>query len=158
MSQVAVFGRFAHRRPGPDRYDPPMATILAHITVRPGTEAEFEALARRLYEGTHSTETAVRHYEYWRGSEPRTYYTLLSFDDHRGFITHQTSEHHESASPELGRMIERLRLEWVDPVPGASALTPTRMQTPLPDADQLTLDYTDRFAALIADWWSTIDD
>ena len=63
-----------------------MATILAHITVRPGTEADFEALARTLYEGTHATESAVRHYEYWRGSEPRTYYTLLSFDDHRGFI------------------------------------------------------------------------
>jgi len=135
-----------------------MATILAHITVRPGSEAEFEALARRLYEGTHSTETAVRHYEYWRGSEPRTYYTLLSFDDHRGFITHQTSDHHESASPELGRMIESLRLEWVDPVPGASALNPTAMQTPLPDADQLTRDYTDRFAAVIADWWATIEE
>jgi quinol monooxygenase YgiN len=158
MSETTVFGSFAHRWSGRDRYDPPMATILAHITVRPGTEAEFEALARRLYAGTHATETAVRHYEYWRGSEPRTYYTLLSFDDHRGFIAHQTSEHHESASPELGRMIERLRLEWVDPVPGASALVPTRMQSAPPDADQLTLDYTDRFAAVIAEWWSTIDE
>ena len=134
-----------------------MATLLAHITVRPGSEAEFEAVARTLYERTHATETAVTYYEYWRGADPRTYYTLLSFDDHRAFIAHQTSDHHESASPQLGRMIESLRLEWVDPVPGASALSPTRMQPPLPDADQLTVDYTDRFAAVIAEWWSTID-
>jgi quinol monooxygenase YgiN len=158
MSETTVFGTFAHRWTVWVCYDPPMATILAHITVRPGTEAEFEALARTLYEATHATETSVRHYEYWRGSEPRTYYTLLSFDDHRGFIAHQTSEHHESASPELGRMIEGLRLEWVDPVPGASALVPTRMQAAPSDADQLTRDYTDRFAAVIAEWWSTIDE
>ena len=133
-----------------------MATILAHITVRQGSEAEFEALARTLYERTHATETGVRHYEYWRGATPRTYYTLLSFDDHRAFIAHQTSDHHETASPELGRMIESLRLEWVDPVPGASALSPTQMQPALPDADALTVAYTDRFAAVIADWWRTV--
>ena len=111
-----------------------MATLLAHITVRPGAEADFEAVAKALYEGTHSTETGVRHYEYWRGAEPRTYYTLLSFDDHRAFIAHQTSDHHEAASPVLGRLIESLRLEWVDPVPGASALSPTGMQDAPPDA------------------------
>lgn len=133
-----------------------MATLLAHITVRPGTEAEFEALSRTLYERTHATETGVRHYEYWRGAAPRTYYTLLSFDDHRAFIAHQTSDHHETASPDLGRMIESLRLEWVDPVPGASTLPPTRMQTPLPDAGPLTVDYTDRFAAVVAEWWQAV--
>ncbi len=133
-----------------------MATILAHITVRPESEADFEALARTLYERTHATESGVRHYEYWRGAAPRTYYTLLSFDDHRAFIAHQTSDHHETASPQLGRMIESLRLEWVDPVPGASDLPPTEMQSALPDADALTVEYTDRFAAVIADWWRDV--
>jgi quinol monooxygenase YgiN len=131
-----------------------MATLLAHITVRPGMEAEFEDLARTLYERTHATETGVRRYEYWRGSQPGSYYTLLAFDDHRAFIAHQTSDHHESASPELGRMIENLRLEWVDPVDGACDLPPTQMQ-PAPDgADDLVTAYTERFAAIIAPWWS----
>ena len=53
-------------------------------------------------------------------------------------------------------MIESLRLEWVDPVPGASALPPTEMQSAPADADALTADYTDRFAAVIADWWGTV--
>ena len=133
-----------------------MATLLAHITVRPGAEAEFEALARALYERTHATETGVLRYEYWRGADERSYYTLLSFADHRAFIAHQTSDHHESASPELGRLIESLRLEWLDPIAGASELPATEMQ-PVPEgADDLTASYTDRFAAIIALWWEPL--
>jgi len=131
-----------------------MATLLAHITVRPGAEADFESIARTLYERTHATESGVRHYEYWRGSEPRTYYTLLAFDDHRAFVAHQASDHHEAASPQLGPVIERIRLEWVDPIDGASPLEPTEMQPAPVDADDLTADYTERYAARIADWWS----
>ena len=134
-----------------------MATLLAHITVRPGAESDFEAVARTLYERTHTTETGVRHYEYWRGAEPRTYYTLLSFDDHRAFIAHQTSDHHEAASPALRELIESLRLEWVDPVPGASALPPTRMQDAPPGANELVVAYTDLYAAVVAEWWQSID-
>ena len=133
-----------------------MATLLAHITVRPGSEADFESLARTLHDRTHALETGVRHYEYWRGAEPRTYYTLLSFDDHRAFIAHQTSDHHEAASPALGGVVESLRLEWVDPVPGASALPPTRTQDAPADANELVTAYTDLFAAVVADWWQTV--
>jgi len=130
-----------------------MATLLAHITVRPGAETEFETLARTLYERTHETETGVRRYEYWRGSEPRTYYTMLSFEDHRAFVAHQTSDHHETASPVIGRLVERIRLEWVDPIQGAAPLPPSEMQAAAPGADPLTIEYTDRFAAIVADWW-----
>jgi quinol monooxygenase YgiN len=133
-----------------------MATLLAHITVRPGAEAEFEAVARTLYERTHAIEPDVVRYEYWRGREPRTYYTLLSFSDHRAFIAHQTSDHHESASPDFGRLIEDLTLEWVDPVEGASNLCPTDMQSAPDDADDLTVDYTQRYAALVAPWWQPL--
>lgn len=130
-----------------------MATLLAHITVKPGSEDDFEEIARTLYERTHSDEPDVRRYEYWRGAEPRTYYTLLSFDDHRAFIDHQVSDHHETASPAIGRAVESLRLEWVDPIADASPLTPTEMQ-PAPDgASDLVTTYTGRFAAEVADWW-----
>ena len=133
-----------------------MATLLAHISVRPGAEADFEAIARALYERTHADERGVLRYEYWRGSEPRSYYTLLAFDDHRAFIRHQTSDHHEAASPQLGPVIERIRLEWVDPVDGAAPLGPTEMQ-PAPDgADDLTVAYTERYAALVAEWWAPL--
>ena len=133
-----------------------MATLLAHITVRPGAEVEFETLARTLYEQTHAAETGVLRYEYWRGTPDRSYYTLLSFVDHRAFIAHQTSGHHESASPVLGRLIERLRLEWLDPIVGASGLPVTDMQPAPDDADELTAVSTERFAAHIATWWESL--
>jgi len=130
-----------------------MATILAHITVRPGAEERFEQVARSLYEATHANETRVRRYEYWRGADERTYYTLLSFDSFVGFLEHQTSDHHEGASPALGELIEGLRLEWVDPIEGSSPLVPTTAQT-LPDgATELMQKYSIRFAPQVADWW-----
>lgn len=133
-----------------------MATILAHIVVQPGAEARFEGIAQRLYRATHDQESGVRHYEYWRAAEPRTYYTLLAFDDFPTFIAHQTSTHHETAAPELGAVIESLRLEWVDPVPGACDLPPTERREVAADADDLTRAYSDRFAVQLADWWTPL--
>jgi quinol monooxygenase YgiN len=130
-----------------------MATILAHIRIKPGDEARFEAIACRLHAATHDGETGVRHYEYWRGSEPATYYTLLAFDDFQTFVAHQTSEHHETAAPAIGAVVESLRLEWVDPIEGASDLPPTEHQPAPAGASELTAAYTDRYAAQVADWW-----
>lgn len=133
-----------------------MTTILAHITVKPGQEAAFEAIARDLYRASHAGEQGLLRYEYWRGATERTYYTLLAFSDHRAFIAHQTSDHHEAASPALGSVIEGLRLEFVDPVDGAAPLPRTEHQ-PAPDgADELTVAYTSRFAAKVPDWWSPL--
>lgn len=137
-------------------YSRQMATLLAHIRVTPGCEARFESVARSLYSSTHSTETGVCRYEYWRGGDERTYYTLLSFDDHRAFIAHQTSDHHESASPTIGELVESIRLEWVDPIDGASPLPATEMLPAPPGADDLTTAYTDRYAAKIATWWLSL--
>ena len=130
-----------------------MATILAHITIRPGKEEDFESIARELYAASHGNEPGLRYYEYWRGQAERSYYTLLAFDDHRAFIEHQTSDHHESASPRLGKLIEAINLEFVDPVTGASPLPQTEHQSAPDDADALTRTYTDRYAAQIAEWW-----
>lgn len=130
-----------------------MATLLAHITIKAGRENDWEAICRELYSATHAKETAVRRYEYWRGAEPRTYYTLLSFDDHRSFIVHQTSDHHEVASPKIGDCLEDFKLEFVDPVGGASDLVPTDHQDAPDGADDLTSEYSERFKAQVADWW-----
>lgn len=133
-----------------------MATILVHITVREGFEAQFEDLARAMFESTHSDESGVIEYQYWRGAEHRTYYTFMSFDDHRAFIDHQTSPHHEGASSDLRAAIEKISLEWVDPVDGASPLPPTDRQPAPVDADDLVVKYTDLYAASVAAWWKPL--
>lgn len=133
-----------------------MATILAHLKVKPGAEAQFEDIARTLYHDTHTHETGVLRYEYWRGSEPGTYYTLLSFVDFPTFIVHQTSDHHETASPQLGQVLAGIRLEWLDPVPDASPLPPTRSGEVPGDASELSRTYAQRYAAQIASWWGGV--
>jgi quinol monooxygenase YgiN len=130
-----------------------MATILAHLTVKPGREQLFEAIAAELYRATHANETRVRRYEYWRGEQPGTYYTLLSFVDEEGFLEHQTSDHHEFAGPRLNDVIARIRLEWVDPMQSASPLTPTNRQPLKPKASALWSTYHERYAAKVQDWW-----
>jgi len=129
-----------------------MATILAHIQVKAGSEQDFEATARDLYQAT-ADEPGKRYYEYWRAATPGLYYCLLAFDDFNAFLEHQTSDHHESASPRLGELIEQLRLEWVDPVLGASPLPATDSQPLAGDADELTTQYHELFGVEMQDWW-----
>ncbi|MEL6891560.1 MAG: antibiotic biosynthesis monooxygenase [Actinomycetota bacterium] len=130
-----------------------MTTLLAHITVKSGTEATWEDLCRKLHAETHSSESDVLRYEYWRGKDPQTYYCLLSFADHRAWIDHQASDHHEADAVARRECLDSIRLEFVDPVGGASDLPPTEQQDAPDGASELVAKYTERFQAQIADWW-----
>lgn len=129
-----------------------MATLLAHIRVRPGAEKRFEQIARELHDATHACEPDVRRYEYWRGAEPGTYYALESFGDFAGFLAHEASPHHLGALPALREVLQDVRLEWVDPIVGASPLAPTYL-TPPPDATDREEEYSERYGAEVQDWW-----
>jgi quinol monooxygenase YgiN len=129
-----------------------MATLLAHIRVRPGAEKRFEQIARELHDATHACEPDVRRYEYWRGAEPGTYYTLESFGDFAGFLAHEASPHHLGALPALREVLQDVRLQWVDPIVGASPLAPTDLAPP-PGATDLEEAYSERYGAKVQDWW-----
>ena len=91
-----------------------MSTLLAHIKIIEGCEEKFENISRELFEKTHANEDSVIHYDYWRGREKGTYYTLLAYPTYLDFlITHQISEHHEAAAGNYGDIIEDIDLEWV---------------------------------------------
>ena len=132
-----------------------MATALAHIRVRPGQEHRFEQIAQELHDATHACERDVRRYEYWRGAERGTYYALESFDQFAGFLAHEDSLHHVAALPALREVLQEVRLEWVDPVAGASPLTPTEL-TPPPDAIDHEDASPERYGARIQDWWLSL--
>jgi quinol monooxygenase YgiN len=134
-----------------------MSTILAHISIHPGREAEFEDLVRTLHAATQA-EPGKHHYEYWRGATPSLYYCLLAYENFNAFINHQTSDHHEQASPILGELIADMTLEWVDPVGGASDLPATASQALPADANELTTTYHGLFAAQLQDWWQPLRD
>jgi quinol monooxygenase YgiN len=129
-----------------------MASLIAQVTVHEGTEARFEQAIGELQRRTHAEEPDVIHYEWFRGQEPGSYFTYLSYPDHRTFIEHQVSDQHESAAATFRDMIATIELEWVDPI-RESELPATETQPAPDDADELTEKYADRFAATVADWW-----
>jgi hypothetical protein len=52
-------------------------------------------------------------------------------------------------------MIADMKLEWVDPIADASDLPETNTQALPEDANELTTQYHQLFAADVADWWAT---
>lgn len=130
-----------------------MATILAHIAVKPGTAAAFEAIARAMHAASHGREPGLLRYEYWRAEAADRYYCLLAFEDYRSFLDHQASPHHEAAAAPLMDLISELRLEWLDPVPGAAALPMTSGQAVAAGANETVRTYAAMFPAMIAAWW-----
>jgi quinol monooxygenase YgiN len=141
------------RRAGTDGEDR-MATLLAHIRIKPGQETRFEELQRWLWRHTHANEPDCRRYEFFRGAEPGSYYGLLSFKDFQAFLVHQSSDAHEEFGAQFGGVVQDIRIEWVDPVQGASDLSPTAPQDAPPGASELMRRYAVSYAPRMADWWS----
>lgn len=130
-----------------------MATILAHIRVKSGSEVPFEQTIRSLYAASHGSEPGLRRYEYWRSQEAGLYYCLLSFDDFMAFLSHQCSDHHEAAVAPLMAQIDAMKLEWVDPVQAAAPLPVTRAQSIAASASELVRKYAQMCPVQEADWW-----
>ena len=130
-----------------------MATFVAKIKIYEGKEAEFEDVARMMYEAT-NREPGCRRYAYWRGAEPRSYYCLESFDDYLAFMEHQTSDHHEA--PDFRSLLESIELEWLDPIQGASDLGPTMPQDLPDDADDLTKSKAKGHPLVVQAWWQAL--
>ena len=133
-----------------------MATLLAHIRVHPEREAEFEEVAREIHARTHANEPGCRRYEYWRGERPQQYYCLLAFDDYHAFLQHQTSEHHEASTPRFGDLIADMRLEWLDPVDGASGLARSDPQPVADGADEAIRRAARWFGVEKQAWWQPL--
>ncbi len=129
-----------------------MATMLAKITVRAGAEARWEALISDLVDKTLTHESEVIRYEYWKGSEPNTWYGLLSFASKEAFFAHQDADYHRNQP--YADCIEAMHLEFVDPVQGASPL-PRTENPPLPaDAPATIREWEHQSPVQIAAWWA----
>ncbi len=129
-----------------------MATILAHIEIHPGKEAQWEAIMADMVKQTFEQEEGVLRYEYFKGQKPNFYYCLLSFEDKWAFYLHQVSDYHEGH--DFASVIAGLELEYLDPVQGACDLPPTK-NPPLPeDASELLRQTEAAFPIAIATWWA----
>ena len=130
-----------------------MATLLAHIKIKPGKEDKFEAITADMVKQTLETETGVLRYEYWKGQEENFYYCLLSFDDKWAFYRHQMSPHHEGH--DFADVLADIKLEYVDPVEGAGGDLPETKDPDLPeDADDDLKTAQERYPLDIPGWWA----
>lgn len=130
-----------------------MTTLLAHIKIKPGTEAKWEAIMQDMVTRTFAEEPGVRRYEYWKGETPNSYYCLLSFADKWAFYEHQMSDHHEGH--DFGAVLESIRLEYVDPVSGAGGGLSRTEDPPLPaDASEAQRTAQARFPLTVPAWWA----
>lgn len=132
-----------------------MATLLAHVLVKEGMEDHWEGIAQTVFAATHEHETGVNRYEYWRGSDPRQYYVLLSFDSFDDFMVHQVADYHHNAG--FGDCFEAFRLEWIDPVDGAApiprSVTAGEEQ---PDKGELWNMYVKNHSEPTPSWWERL--
>ncbi len=129
-----------------------MTTLLAHIRIKPGKEAKWEAIMRDMVAQTYAAEPCVRRYEYWKGQEQNSWYCLLSFTDKEAFYEHQTSPYHEGH--DFADVLAGIRLEYVDPVEGAGGGLAHTVDPPLPpDASPAQRIAQERFPLEIPAWW-----
>lgn len=88
-----------------------MMTFIARMQVKPGKEAEFEALARRLTDAVRAHEPGTLQYEFFRLPDTeRGYAVFESFVDEAAEEAHRDTPHfHELAPP----LVECLDGEYV---------------------------------------------
>ncbi|WP_101758032.1 putative quinol monooxygenase [Oceanicoccus sp. KOV_DT_Chl] len=130
-----------------------MATLLAHIQVFSGKEADFENVMKEMYRITHATEPNCLRYEYWRGEKEGFYYCLLSYKTNQDFWEHQASDHHEGYMQDFVACIEDLRLESLDPVANASPLMPAAEQAVSASVSAAVKKQALAFPIGVKGWW-----
>ena len=77
-----------------------MTTLLAHIEIKPGREAQFEDIMRDMVQKTLSEEDGVLRYEYFKGQQDNFYYCLLAFRD-KGVLRAPKLPYHEGTTSAL---------------------------------------------------------
>jgi quinol monooxygenase YgiN len=134
-----------------------MSSLLAHIKIVEGQEAKFEELSKELYKQSHANEDCIIRYEYYRGREKNSYYTLLVYPTYLDFLLkHQISEYHEEAGAQYDGVIENIDLEWLDGLEDAAPVGITEMQKVPEDASELAKEYGESHAAEVQDWWRVL--
>ena len=129
-----------------------MSTLLAEAKLKPGYEDFFEEIARAVFSSTHENESAVIRYEYFRGTDDRTYFVLLSFEDFDGFMTHQVADYHHNV--DFMDCFEDFRLQWLDPVDGASPLAQSQTEGTIDSKKgDIWNQYVENHSEKAPDWW-----
>ena len=147
---VALISSFAILRLECDNKS--VSTLLAHVKINHGLDDHREGIALCVFSATHDNEDGCVRYEYWRGSESRTYYVLLSFQSFDDFMTHQVADYHHNT--DFRDCFEDFNLEWVDPIENASPLIQSETSGETKeDRGEVWNNYVRNHSSEIPAWW-----
>lgn len=80
-----------------------MIGVIAHLTVKDGKQAEFEAVAKDLIEKVRANEPGCLMYELFKEKDSDTeYYFMEKYADKDAIAAHGASDYFQAAQPALG--------------------------------------------------------
>jgi quinol monooxygenase YgiN len=83
-----------------------MLGVVAILTVKPGVEKEFEAVARELVAKVRASEPGCRLYALHRGEAPHTYVFMERYADQAAVDAHRATEHFKTLGRKMGEYME----------------------------------------------------
>ena len=90
--------------------------IVATLKIKPGKEAEFEAVFRELQAAVKANEPGALQYEVFKSkAHASTYIVMEQYNDEAALAAHRTTPHMAAAGPKLGAVLDgRPGIELLD--------------------------------------------
>lgn len=80
--------------------------IVATLKVKPGKEAEFEAVFLELQGHVKKSEPGALQYELFKSKTPSTYIVMEQYKSEADLAAHRTTPHMAAAGPKLGAVLD----------------------------------------------------
>jgi quinol monooxygenase YgiN len=82
-----------------------MLAVVATLTVKPGTEQEFEAVARELVAKVNANEPGCKLYTLCRGEAPGSYVFLERYVDQAATDHHRSTDYFKDLGRRMGQFL-----------------------------------------------------
>ncbi len=83
-----------------------MLAVVATIKVKPGTERDFEAVAKELVAKVNANEPGCKLYTLCRGETPHTYVFLERYVDQAAVEAHRNMDHFKELGRKMGSFMD----------------------------------------------------
>ena len=83
-----------------------MLSIVAKITVKAGSEADFEAVAKKLVAAVNANEAGCEFYQLHKGDDPLVYTFIERYRDEDATVAHRKSDHFRQYGKEMGAFMD----------------------------------------------------
>jgi len=96
-----------------------MIAVIATLKIKPGAEAEFEAIATELVAKVNANEPGCKLYTLHRGDQPQTYVFLERYSDEAAIEAHRRTPYFRELGARMGPFMEgRPQIVRLQPIAG----------------------------------------